>query len=114
MSPDELPLEAEEFLVWLSAERGRARNTVQAYRRDLLQYQEWLQSRGLSPLTVGHDDLTQLVAERRATDAATSSIARQIDQGAGLAGIGFAPFAEEVGAAAEGGGAEDQCRHLQP
>lgn len=78
MSPDELPLEAEEFLVWLSAERGRARNTVQAYRRDLLQYQEWLQSRGLSPLTVGHDDLTQLVAERRATDAATSSIARQI------------------------------------
>lgn len=78
MSSDELPLEAEEFLVWLSAERGRARNTVQAYRRDLLQYQGWLQSRGLSPLTVGHDDLTQLVAERRATDAATSSIARQI------------------------------------
>ncbi|MDW3213136.1 MAG: site-specific tyrosine recombinase XerD [Ilumatobacteraceae bacterium] len=78
MRSDELPLEAEEFLVWLSAERGRARNTVQAYRRDLLQYQGWLQSRGLSPLTVGHDDLTQLVAQRRATDAATSSIARQI------------------------------------
>ncbi len=78
MSADELPLEAEEFLVWMSAERGRARNTVQAYRRDLLQYHRWLHARGLTPLSVTHGDLTDFVAERRATDAATSSIARQI------------------------------------
>jgi integrase/recombinase XerD len=78
MSADELPLEAEEFLVWMSAERGRARNTVQAYRRDLLQYHRWLHARGLTPLSVTHTDLTDFVAERRATDAATSSIARQI------------------------------------
>lgn len=78
MSVDELPLEAEEFLVWMSAERGRARNTVQAYRRDLIQYQRWLHGRSLTPLTVGHADLTEFVAERRATDAATSSVARQI------------------------------------
>lgn len=78
MSADELPLEAEEFLVWMSAERGRARNTVQAYRRDLLHYQRWLHGRGLTPLSVAHADLTDFVAERRATDAATSSIARQI------------------------------------
>lgn len=78
MSAAELPLEAEEFLVWMSAERGRARNTVQAYRRDLLQYHRWLLGRGLTPLTVTHGDLTDFVAERRATDAATSSIARQI------------------------------------
>ena len=32
----ELPLEAEEFLVWLASERGRARNTIEAYRRDLV------------------------------------------------------------------------------
>lgn len=74
----ELPIEVEEFLVWMSAERGRARNTVQAYRRDLLQYQAWLHGRGLTPLTVGHDDLVDFVAERRSTEAATSSIARQI------------------------------------
>lgn len=78
MSADELPIEAEEFLVWMSAERGRARNTVQAYRRDLLQYHRWLHARGLTPLSVTHGDLTDFVAERRATDAATSSIARQI------------------------------------
>ena len=78
MSADELPLEAEEFLVWMSAERGRARNTVQAYRRDLLQYHRWLHARGLTPLSVTHGDLTDFVAERRGTDAATSSIARQI------------------------------------
>ena len=78
MSGDELPLEVEEFLVWMSAERGRSRNTVQAYRRDLTQYQRWLQARSISPLTVGHGDLTELVAERKSTDAAASSIARQI------------------------------------
>ena len=61
MSVGELPLEAEEFLVWMSAERGRARNTVQAYRRDLLQYHEWLHQRSLSPLTVGHHDLVDFV-----------------------------------------------------
>ncbi len=78
MSDGELPIEAEEFLVWMSAERGRARNTVQAYRRDLLQYHRWLHGRSLTPLTVGHADLTDFVAERKASDAATSSVARQI------------------------------------
>ena len=78
MAVDELPLEAEEFLVWLSSERGRARNTISAYRRDLRRYQGWLAERGLSVLSVGHDDLTRFVAEHRASDHATSSIARQI------------------------------------
>ncbi len=78
MMDAELPLEVEEFLVWMSAERGRSRNTVQAYRRDLRRYQRWLQGRGLTALTVSTGDLTDLVAERRATDAAPSSIARQI------------------------------------
>ncbi len=31
-----LSLEAEEFLTWLAVERGRAANTLAAYRRDLL------------------------------------------------------------------------------
>ncbi|MEO6653405.1 MAG: site-specific tyrosine recombinase XerD [Ilumatobacteraceae bacterium] len=73
-----LPMEIEEFLSWMSSERGRARNTITAYRRDLLRYHRWLSGRGLTPLTVGHSELTDLVAERRASSAATSSIARQI------------------------------------
>ena len=30
-----LPIEVEEFLAWMVSERGRAANTVAAYRRDL-------------------------------------------------------------------------------
>ena len=44
--PVELPLEAEEFLSWLVAERGRSANTIAAYRRDLRAYCAWLAARG--------------------------------------------------------------------
>ena len=74
----ELPIEAEEFLVWLTSERGRSRNTVQAYRRDLLAYERWLRARGSGILSVSTTDLVDLVAERRGSGAATTSIARQI------------------------------------
>lgn len=74
----ELSIEIEEFLVWMSAERGRARNTIQAYRRDLSHYEQWLAARDLTPLTVSYADITDFVAERRASESATSSIARQI------------------------------------
>ncbi len=80
MSDDrvELPLEAEEFLVWLSSERGRSRNTLLAYRRDLLAYEAWLRPRGRTVLDVSTRELVDLVAERRASGAATTSIARQL------------------------------------
>mgnify|MGYP001811622098 CR=1 FL=1 len=58
--------------------RGRSRNTIEAYRRDLRRYQGWLEGHALTLLTVSHTELTEFVAERRASDAATSSIARQI------------------------------------
>ena len=73
-----LPLDVEEFLAWMTSEKGRARNTVQAYRRDLIDYHGWLLDNGLTHLTVQHGDLNRLVAERKSTEAATSSIARQI------------------------------------
>ncbi|MSY91050.1 MAG: site-specific tyrosine recombinase XerD, partial [Actinobacteria bacterium] len=38
----ELPLDVEEFLTWLTAERGRSANTLAAYRRDLTAYCHWL------------------------------------------------------------------------
>lgn len=73
-----LPLEVEEFLSWMVAEKGRAPNTVAAYRRDLTTYCEWLSARGSSPLDVDHEQLVGFVGERRASGAATSSIARQL------------------------------------
>jgi integrase/recombinase XerD len=74
----ELPLEAEEFLVWLASERGRARNTIDAYRRDLEGYQRWLGVRGLAMTTVETGDLVDYVAEQRSSGAATTSIARRL------------------------------------
>jgi integrase/recombinase XerD len=74
----ELPLEAEEFLVWLTSERGRARNTLTAYRRDLGAYHDWLRRRGTTMTAVTTDDLIDLVGELRASGAATTSVARRL------------------------------------
>ena len=74
----ELPIEVEEFLSWLVAERGRSANTLSAYRRDLSAYCAWLTAHGTDPLEVGHGQLVEYVGERRASGAATSSVARQL------------------------------------
>ncbi len=73
-----LPLEVEEFLSWMVAEKGRAPNTLAAYRRDLSAYCEWLDAHGSSPLDVDHQQLVEFVGERRSAGGATSSIARQL------------------------------------
>jgi integrase/recombinase XerD len=75
--PIELPLEVEEFLSWLVAERGRSANTIAAYRRDLRAYCAWLAARGEDVSTVATPTLVELVAERR-QEAAPSSVARQL------------------------------------
>ena len=47
LSGSALSTDSEEFLSWLAVERGRAANTIAAYRRDLASYEEFLQGRGL-------------------------------------------------------------------
>jgi integrase/recombinase XerD len=66
-----LPIEAEEFLAWLVAERGRAANTVAAYRRDLYAYTTWLQGRSLDSVRAG--DLVAYVAADRAEGRAAAT-----------------------------------------
>lgn len=72
------PLEVEEFLTWLSAERGRAANTVAAYRRDLLAYTAWLARRGRRLEDVTEEDLEAYVHELQASGKAPSSVARAL------------------------------------
>lgn len=74
---DDLPEEIEEFLNWLVVERGRAQNTVDAYRRDLLQYVDYLTSvkRTIHKATV--QDVESFLSVRLQSGAAKSSIARQ-------------------------------------
>lgn len=73
-----LPLAVEEYLSWLSAERGRSPNTLAAYRRDLDAYCRWLASRHHDPIGVDARTLDVFVGERRASGAAASSVARQL------------------------------------
>jgi integrase/recombinase XerD len=42
-----LDASAEDYLTWLAVERGRATNTIAAYRRDLVAYERFLRSCGL-------------------------------------------------------------------
>jgi integrase/recombinase XerD len=52
-----------DFLAYLELERGLSRNTLQAYRSDLLQYGAFLDRRGLSVLEVRHGDLAAFLSE---------------------------------------------------
>ena len=71
-----LPLEAEEHLTWLASERGRSKNTLAAYRRDLAQYAEWLDGRSLG--SVEPADLEAYVGHLRAEGRAPASVARAL------------------------------------
>jgi integrase/recombinase XerD len=46
-----------DFLAYLEFERGLSRNTLEAYRSDLLQLGAFLQQRGVDVLDAGHADL---------------------------------------------------------
>ncbi len=65
----------EEYVVWLTVERGRSRATVEAYRRDLEQFLAFVAPRGIEE--VSSEDLTSYVASLRVTRA-PASVARAI------------------------------------
>ena len=69
--------EIEEFLDWLVVERGRSRNTVDAYRRDLTQYEMWLTTKKSDLASVSVAEIESFLAQRLKSGAAKSSLARQ-------------------------------------
>jgi integrase/recombinase XerD len=73
-----LPLEVEDFLLWLTSERGRTPHTVVAYRRDLLRYVTFLQRCEETIHNVDDDRITSFVRAREAEGAAASSVARNL------------------------------------
>lgn len=75
---DELPLEVEDLLMWLSAERGRSPSTLSAYRRDLRGYVRWLAATGRTLTTVAEADLLDFVADLRGRGLAPASVARSL------------------------------------
>ena len=77
-APGALSSEAEEYLTWLAVELGRARNTITAYRRDLVHYEAFLAARHR---TVRDADMTTIeahLAARRAEGLGPASVARAL------------------------------------
>src|SRR5436190_3962473 len=62
-----------DFLAYLEFERGLSRNTLEAYRSDLLQYGAHLAGR--DPLAVTHSDLAAFVASLAAGDGERAAVA---------------------------------------
>ncbi|HEV2074727.1 MAG TPA: site-specific tyrosine recombinase XerD [Thermoleophilaceae bacterium] len=63
-TPDAMSFEhlVLDFLAYLEFERGLSRNTLEAYRSDLLQYGRFLDKRELSALTASGSDISDFLA----------------------------------------------------
>ncbi len=67
---------AEEYLSWLAVEKGRARNTLVAYRRDIAAWERWAGESGVDPLHVGIDAIELHLAALRSQGRNPASMAR--------------------------------------
>jgi integrase/recombinase XerD len=56
-----------DFLAYLELERGLSRNTLEAYRSDLLQFGRFMQRRGVSVIGAQHGDLAAFLSELAGT-----------------------------------------------
>ncbi len=74
--PKKLSVEAEEYLSWLATERGRARATLSAYRRDLRSYEEFLRLTGTSPSAATRSDIEDHLANLASLGQRPATIAR--------------------------------------
>ncbi|MBW2030512.1 MAG: site-specific tyrosine recombinase XerD [Deltaproteobacteria bacterium] len=64
MGPDgnQTDLLVDRFIRYLRVERGLSENTVISYNRDLVKFSQYLEERGLSPLEVSQDDVTDYIS----------------------------------------------------
>ena len=69
---------AGAYLDMVSAERGAARNTLDAYRRDLADYRAFLAARRLSCLQAAPDDLRNYLADLEERGFRPASAARRL------------------------------------
>ena len=78
VAPPPLPLDIEEHLTWLAAEKGRSANTLAAYRRDLTAYWAWLSARGMGLDDVRGTDIDAYVGALRERGLAPASVKRAL------------------------------------
>ena len=77
----------DEFLQWLTIEKGRSRATTVAYRRDLEQLRLWMDERALTIRGVTDSLLEQYFDELRHSERAASSVARAVSSARGFLGF---------------------------
>src|ERR1700730_6800412 len=61
--PEGIDSQILDFLAYLELERGLSRNTLEAYRSDLLQFGAFLGRRGLTPEAARHGDIAAFLSE---------------------------------------------------
>jgi integrase/recombinase XerD len=66
-----------DFLAYLEYERGLSRNTLEAYRSDLLQFGAHLEQAGGDALTVGHAELSEFLGGLARDGAAPATLQRK-------------------------------------
>jgi integrase/recombinase XerD len=64
-----------DFLAYLEFERGLSRNTLEAYRSDLLQFGHFLVRNDLDATTIAHTELARFLSELAAGDRERPAVA---------------------------------------
>jgi integrase/recombinase XerD len=82
-APDAIEPLTRDFLAYLELERGLSRNTLKAYRSDLLQFGEFLERRDLGVLECSHGELAAFLSELAAGSeerqpVVSSTLARKV------------------------------------
>ena len=68
----------QEYLQWLTIEKGRSRATIEAYRRDITRLREWMAKQKLTVNSLREEDLERYSNSLRRQKRAESSIARSV------------------------------------
>lgn len=68
----------DSFLQWMTVERGRAKNTIDSYRRDLARYSLFLEEQNLKVVDVCADDVEAFVRLLQEIGEAPATTARRL------------------------------------
>ena len=78
------PKEIEEFLNWLAVEKGRSKNTLESYARDLQKYCAYLNAGGKTLLSVQEKDIIGFVRSIQKVGLSPASLKRTLVSVRGL------------------------------